>query len=390
MKTSNQSININTSTITQHYKYMKKLLIIAATTFVATALHAQVYVNIVGSTAGRSAVDAQIRAIFGSSVQYASADAASGSATRAIYKGTFNGKQYIVRTAYGGSADGVNMVRNATPQQLLNENVAVAAGGNTLTGAAIVLDPVGGANTFAHIGFSDIFASTLGLVPTDVDEKVGVITFYWLASKGATGIDNLTSAAVRQLYSNEFLPLSIATGNASDTGKNLLGLGRNSSSGTRATAMAECGYGNFKTVTQYSVNIVDGTITGNPTLLESNGGLSGGGDIANALKATSNSSNMLYIGYLGASDAVNNAIPGGAIPLKWNGVAFSEEAIYQGQYTFWGYLHQNRMNSLNADQELFFNELATRLKENGGSGLLKISDMKVQRDADGAPCYSIN
>ena len=235
------------------------------------------------------------------------------------------------------------------------------------------------AATALEIGFSDVFASTVAKIPTDVEDEVAIIPFKWFANKGTTAITNITPGLVRQLYSSGEAKLSLFTGNSSDTSV-VYPVGRNSDSGTRATAMAESGYGNVVTVSQYSPT------TASDVVSSLGGAANTGFSSGSSLKAVMNSTfgSGILIGYLGASDFAANGVP-----LKWNGVDYSEANIKAGLYTMWGYLHQNRMNSLSGNGLGFYNALKTQIESTSTSGLLKTTEMQSARDADGAPVYEL-
>lgn len=361
---------------------MKKLLLtLAVSALAATGIHAQTVVDIGGSTAGRKAVHNNIVAMLGNcTYAYDGTSGKPEKAARAIYHGTNGGKSYTIRTFWSGSVNGITPVRNAEQlTQLIDKSVIGTGAGQFI--ASPTLAPQS-AETVQEIGFADIFASTVNVAATDVEDEVAVITFKWYANEGTLDIDNITPGMVRNLYGAGSMKKSLFTGNASHT-TNVWPIGRDASSGTRGTAMAESGYGNVANVSQYTAT-VDGNGTVTARAFVGNGGYDSGSSVANVMNATYSVGTL--IGYLGASDFAT----AGAVELKWNGVTYSTTAIQNGQYSFWGYLHMNCMFSLIGDGLDFYNALKTDISNDPkDTGVLNIGTMGVARDADGAPIYKL-
>ena len=115
---------------------------------------------------------------------------------------------------------------------------------------------------------------------------------------------------------------------------------RNNDSGTRLDAEAETGYGFSQSETQYQP-------VGNPvSSLTSvgNNGYASGGNVATALNTPisasatdANGKPFVLLGYVGIND--NNSVNSGNNKLAYTGVAYSQPAIREGQYTFWSYEH---------------------------------------------------
>jgi hypothetical protein len=169
------------------------------------------------------------------------------------------------------------------------------------------------------------------------------------------------------------------TGNAADAGTTVYATGRDEFSGTRITCLAETGAGVFSQVNQYT-----GTVTSNVATLSfvGNGGYSSGSGVSGLLGGTFPGG--IILGYLGATDWAS-AVSGGATELAYNGVTLgtNSDLIRNGQYSFWGYLHQFRM-TLTGDTLTFYNDLATALEGAPGTGLILTPSMNVERAADGA------
>ena len=352
----------------------KAILAILAAASVLSAVNAQTVVDIGGSTAGRSAVHARILALLGANCTYAYDGTSSASAAAsAIYHGTNGGNAYIIRTYWAGSVNGIEDVRLGTQQNKLFTTTTLGlSGGQNIQSPTFAATS---ADTAFEIGYSDVFASTVAQTATTVEDEVAVIPFKWYTNNGTTAITNITPSVVRALYQSSELPKSVFTGLVSDNSTFVWPVGRNSDSGSRATTNAESGYGNVATVDQWTATIVNGAITAKTAA--GNNGYSSGSSLKNVMNATS--AVGAYIGYLGASDWTT-----AAVELKWNGVTYSEDALKNGSYTFWGYLHMNRM-ALTGNALAFYNALKTALETTPGSPLVTVGSMNVERAADGAP-----
>jgi hypothetical protein len=290
-------------------------------------------------------------------------------------------------------------------------------------------DPRGGSSTNAepHIpdmNFMDTFQGgspfngTVGGIAyaTETAPIVGVVTFRWTASENFPGT-NMTPQIAQYLYTNVGVaPLSLWTGNSADASKVVYAAGRDPDSGTRATAFAESGIGIFSSVQQWQpINVSAGSIgdiqlypaetVNGITYPQGQGGESSGSSLraflTNTLSATAageyNGATTGYlVAYLGVSDS-NGVISGqvapngNAVGLTYNGVAFSQTAVEQGQYTFWGYEHLGRVGNLDNNNtsggKLFFaNQLVAGLLGSSDATLspnVKFGNMAVSRSADG-------
>lgn len=360
------------------------LLATAASLALFGSATGQTVIDITGSTAGRSAVHARILDLLEGETFSWSGNANVTSANRAIYKGTYGGSPVIIRTFWSGSAAGVRDVANSP--QLADSFIDK----NTVPTGAVIATPVlapASAETVAEIGFSDVFQSSTSFTTnTLVDEvSVSVLPFVFMKNDGAPArLTNVTPNQFRALYTGlGEAPLSLFTGVAADSATTVFASGRNNESGTRITVQAETGTGVFATLAQY-------TGTGDPAALTfvGNDGYSSGGNVATLLGATLPAGRAL-IAYVGISDG-NTAAGLGAQYLTYNGVAYSEDAVRNGQYSVWGYLHQFSMDISAATlgdggvTQNFHNALKTAMINNPGSGTIGISTMNVERAADGA------
>lgn len=368
-------------------KLKTSLLALAATgAFVGTS-YSQTVIDITGSTAGRGAVHTQILALLSGETLAWNGGTSASSATRVIYKGTYAGSSVIIRTFWSGSAAGVRDISNA-PQLAASyfDKTTDTSAGTTSAGVQITSPTLAAASaeTVSEIGFSDVFqSSTAFTTNTLVNEvAVGVIPFKFFKNDGASAsLTNVTPGLHNNLYKAlGEAPLSMFTGNAADSGTTVYATGRDEFSGTRITCLAETGAGVFNGINQYTGVVASGAVTSLDFV--GNGGYSSGSGVSALLGGTY--SGGIILSYLGASDWAT-AVSGGATELAYNGVTLgtNSDLIRNGQYSFWGYLHQYRM-TLGTTELAFYDALRDALKLAPGTGLILESTMNVERAADGA------
>lgn len=360
---------------------------IAATA--ASSAQAQTVIDITGSTAGRTAVHTQIlNLLSGTTLAWNGGSSASG-ATRVIYKGTFNTQPVIIRTYWSGSAAAVRDVSNSVP--LNNSYFATSTdttSGPAPTGLQINSPSLAPASndSISEIGFSDVFQSSTEFTtnPLVQQDAVGVIPFKFFRNDGSNpALTNMTPGLFRALYGNlGELQLSLFTGNAAHANVTVFAAGRDNLSGTRITALAETGAGVFSSVNQYQGTVDSNGAIGSLTFV-GDSGYNSGGLVATLLGGTYAGGPI--VSYLGASDW-SNAVSGGAVELSFNGVTLGADSdkIRNGQYTFWGYLHQSSL-SLSGTTASFYDSLRNALLASPGNGLILINTMNVERAADGSP-----
>jgi hypothetical protein len=369
---------------------MKTKLTLLTLAGLATAAHSQTVIDITGSTAGRSAVHAQITSQLDAGFTYAyDGTGAASRATRAIYQGTYNGNQYTIRTYWAGSVNGVRDVAQQIQQtEFFDKSVTGTAAGENVNPAAPKAPA--SAETAPEIGYSDVFQTSTQFTspPLTVEDEVGIIAFQWFANKGSSaGLTNMTPGLVQALYGSlGELPLSLFTGVTADADKIVFAGGRNNDSGTRITTFAESGYGVFNQVNQSNATFdaPGGTISA--LTFVGDGGQSSGGTLADSLSCSLADGD--FVGYVGASDwpRANDGADRGARELTWNGVPYSVENIQEGKYSFWGYLHMNRM-ALSGPALSFYEGMRDGLKANPGTLIKDDASVKVARDGDGAPIF---
>ena len=380
-------------------KIQKFLLIGAAAAMLAgTASAADVTINVTGSTAFRAAAVKAILDSYSSAPTVAYVSSFSGGSQQ-LFKGTAtainpSGLTYI-RTSWNGSSEGVqalagSVVTKYIPITALTSAITgTAAAGSTaasFTGGTSFDPGTNNANlvtdtpTFA---FSDVYqASTPVVSPSFTSDVVGICLFQWVAAPGAVATtlgstsQGVTTQIANKLLAAGSIQLSQFTGNSADNSKNVYLTGRYNGSGTRATALAEAGYGVFNTVVQYqptaavypdpATAVAAGTTirqlnywpdTGTSNLggqvnddSAGNGGFNGGGDLAKVFESiipaggtnvnvqgtNIDGASVGLVGYLGVADAYTAShSPYTAVTLPFNGVTYSQTAVENGQYTFW-------------------------------------------------------
>lgn len=254
-------------------------------------------------------------------------------------------------------------------------------------------------NTAAKAAKSTIQSTTFheaGSMDQSFATGEGIVPFEWVLEKttGAAPISNITQQTAQTLIENGYTSLMTLTGNTSNQYDYLFLIGRNEDSGSRCNAYAEAQTGFGQAAIQWMPSYIGTSgsyqdIGASPSYVSSSGtnyvydggttatlsglqkwpsnwkintnttiawtvsghsGFVSGGEVASALSAvdpvTSGSisitsspttpNNVYVIGYVGSSDA-NTAIGNGATELTYNGVLFSQNAVRNGQYTFWGY-----------------------------------------------------
>lgn len=230
-----------------------------------TSAFADVTVDITGATAFRAAALDTIKARYvasGQPFQFAHDQAAGAfnGATRAIFKGTFPGVSGVttIRTSFNGSVEGIKaLVDSPASDPTYYTDIA----GNLVTAAA-----VGGGETHtatggfakttaasqSEIAFSDVSKNSTPFASASLQPAsaaCGVVVFTMLTNEGSP-ITNVTAQQFRALAANGFQPLSMFTGNASDS-SNVFLTGRNDGSGTRTAYLAETGVGITTAIKQY-------------------------------------------------------------------------------------------------------------------------------------------
>jgi hypothetical protein len=295
----------------------------------------------------------------------------------------------------------------------------------------------------------NVQAITLYPSPALQEAKVGVIPFVWVKGRVINThpsftayTDNLTNITgqLAQTLLGGSAKLSLLTGNSADAGTKVYVMGRNPLSGTRVVTFTEAGYGSTTSATQFQPNIAgdvtSGTITGVGLMpadvingfAEGNNGYTSGGTLADELGRTVtdiNGSGNSYdsipfglVGYMGVGDAARlvknintDTSTNVSYILSYNGVSLNPvystttqaitwdfAPIRQGKYSFWSYVYlgyrksagPNSTVALTGNAKTFADNLVTDIINTvpATSGI-KLSDMSVERSAEGAPITSL-
>ena len=295
-----------------------------------------------------------------------------------IYKGTIAGNDVIIKTSWSGSAAGIQTVAATSPTKtvgVFTDGVSTAA----YPGTSGITDPRNGVNqvrpdvamadntqsstlfngTSNGVTYGQLVTAAFPAVGT-ASTKVGVVPFVWCVSKSAPAqFDNMTAQAAQYIYTSVGYTLgSFLTGNNADEAYAVYGAGRDPDSGTRIVAFAETGIGATANtgIKQFKIDASGGAITsialttattinGVAVPAGSNGEASGG-TLAGLMNNTGPSAltpgNILatdgfFVTYLGQGVGNSDNLVAPARIIKYNGVAYSSQAVIEGAYTFWGY-----------------------------------------------------
>jgi hypothetical protein len=325
----------------------------------AGVAQAQTVVHITGSTAFRNATVSAITNILQPGFSFAYSGTSFTGANQAIFTGTAitNNISVIIKTSWSGAAGGVQTVVQQLPITTWLTNGTLQSTGGTASAPAVYDPP-----TPPDVSMDDGIQATTPLPNTSSPvltvQNVGAVTFKFVKNLGApAGLTNMTPLLAQALWANGSLPLSMWTGDTNDASSIVYATGRDPDSGTRKITFLETGIQNYvtgvtpSTVLQYEPINASGQVNrNNPGAITGqtpwpvdmvdgvefalgDAGYSSGGDLAQAMKTTSP---FTYVTYLGLADSTT-AITGGATALSWNGIGYSDAAIQNGQYTFWGY-----------------------------------------------------
>ena len=411
----------------------------------ATTAMADVTVDITGATAFRVAALDTIKSRFvaGGSFKFAHDKSAGGfnGSNKAVFIGTFPGVPgtTTIRTSFNGSVEGVRAIvlgGSANPSFLQPSVLGSTSASPAGTEVASTTGP--STNELAEFAFSDVsIAATpyAGATVEPADAAVGVVVFSMVANEGAPAdFTNITAKQFQALYSAGYLPLSLFTGDASDTDY-VFATGRNDGSGTRTTYMAETGLGITTGVQQYARGTISGdTITqihrvpqggvsgsipgslaSNASIVwgndvAGNGGYSSGSALRDDMGRTSASIQVLdadgselgsglnvhLVTWLSLGDA-GPARAAGAKILGYNGVTLTDFAatgvvsaadkakVTEGAYTAWSFQQLYRRASLDADTITVYNGISANIGANLGVTGIPKDDMHVGRAVDGGP-----
>jgi len=415
---------------------MKTLKTIAALLLAATIVgtaSAQVNLKVTGSTAFRNATYFGIVDSLNSPTAAAIGGTATNLATvtQAVIVGTgktgtaYAGQTVTVQCAFAGSSGGLAVTTSNTIQNLpgttFDENHTWLSASN-ISGGALTINP--GAGTIT--GFTNVTSSGAAFdaaalplatladslqsttpykTPALLQENsggIGVLELNWVKGNnqtlaGYSRLTNMTSIQADLLLSAGELPLSLFTGNASDSGVDVVLVGRNNDSGSRLETEANAyssqgpfGYG-FSTENQYQPTF-DGSGNINGVTNVGDAGYEGGGLVATALKTVVDSGSVddagnpfIFVGYVGTGD--KNTVLGvnSTALLTYDGSPSTDVAVQLGQYSFWFYEHLYYRSGLTTNQVALIDNISSqiRLTDAIQSGPL-LTSMTVSRSSEGA------
>lgn len=388
----------------------------------ASSASAQTVINITGATAFRAAAHTSIINILGGPgvCEYGYAGSSISSANHAIFKGNIGGNPFVIRTSQSGSTAGIAAVVNATSLTYLRDDLTapdISTAGVQIAASIADATTAGKTETdTARFSFSDV-DQAISNTPTPAlpGAPVGVVPFVFVANVGApAALTNMSDQLHEAQWSTGQLPLSMYTGNPADT-KLVLNTGRSNGSGTRATILAETQYGPFRAVVQWggpnsSANVTGVEGTGAIAWLQllNDGGYNSNSWVrqnlsrssSNVTVGTDGSGNggtsgqdIVMVSYLTLSDAaaittVTGGAGVGAKALTYNGVAYSEDNVKNGQYTLWGYQQFYGPIGITGGEQTFFNNFTAEIPNalNPLTTGIKIPEMNVTRNGgDGGP-----
>lgn len=365
----------------------------------AGAAHATTTIYITGSTAARAnfftAATVAGEIFTGGGTIISGAPNNTSSANTIVYEGNITGVgDVIINCSWTGSEAGIASVAgkplNQTLFQAQDPNAAPGGTSYGLPGvppsyltpasgyaSTALLSAIPGAPTTPDFSMADTsqkVSQTPAPLLTDYG-IVGIVPFtamkgYESAPDATYGrVSNVPQPALAQaVVAGEVLNAFYLTGNTADSADGIGIIGRNLGSGTKANFMLSGAILPInQTVSQVALN--SGYPAGNPGVLTFNGpygpaasvtdsavgndGFDSGSGVQKCLNVDGSGKGIVYVGYVGLSDAKHaaaddNTGPGGtgsaansgtAVYLSYNGVYESDSAIETGAYTWWGQEH---------------------------------------------------
>ncbi len=426
--------------------------------FAASASAQTTDITITGATAFRTATLQAIYDAYDSvgnlGTDFFVCHSASGNTTsnltgsnQAVFKGTFpgiTGTTYI-RTAFNGSTEGLNAIAGNNNPAFLTQAAVNSATSSILGGVTTPTETLR-----PKFSFSDVYQSTSpvdNVVLNPVGSSaVGVVAFCMIANEGAPAdLTNVTIQQARALWANGIQPLSLFTGDPTDTSY-VFATGRNDGSGTRAAYLTEWSFGVANLVNQYIATSTGNTVaitkitavpanglgTGNFTTSSAqnastlwgntnvgNGGYSSSSSLRTLMGLTSANVTVFdgesqtpvienqpiqLITWLSSADSLVAATAGAKI-LGYNGVlvtpitsvgsylssGFSEadfKKIATGAYSPWSYQHLYFHGSLSANEQSWYDAMKATWIPSGlqtTSNGVRLGDLTVSRPDDGFP-----
>lgn len=400
-----------------------KLLAMGSMALAAASLaSAATNIKITGSTAFRKATTQAILHTLNSGYTVAADGTDISGANRVTIVGTLTSTSdaVVIQCAWAGSVGGVavldgglttipgvtyNSAHTWIKASKATQSVALGGTAGSPTFSAITAltttEQADSANfdsaATADIALSDTYQSSTDYnVNGLADDIVGAVTFAW--TKGVnnnTGnsaftaayarLTNITTQQAQALLNNGDVPLSMLTGVAADSAYRVVLTGRNNDSGTRLTTFAESGFGITTPPVQYSVNASTGALTPfAPT-----DGYSSSSTVKTVLTtATTAGTSVINSGGSDKPYILLSYVGTGTITaqqLTYNGATFSNLAVQEGQYNFWGYEHVLRSPAIAGVADTFATDLVTQLtgSDDATTNGVRFSTMRVNRQIDG-------
>jgi hypothetical protein len=368
---------------------------LAALAIASTASAQTNLIHITGSNASKKSLSTAIGNILNAGYVYGYAGTSLGSASQFEFRGTTITGNFPVDIT-------VNLIGGVGGVQDLVQNLAITTWFNatnlTTGGTANLAGPLVSAQ--ADVAIAEQFQSSTGFnTPVLHDQVIGVVPYLWTRNAGSPNtITNVTSLLAQILYGTGQIPLSQITGLSSDETIALTALGRDENASVRLIAFAETGFGIFTPPLQYQVIISGspgpgGSVTGitpwpsntvNGTAYPiGHSGYAKGSDLAAALNTPGSfgTTGGWFIGPLALTDAQTVSL---GATLNYNGVAYSPQAVEEGQYTFWSYTHLFYRSGYTGNPKTIADQIGNRILNFDAvqSGLL-VTSLNVGRAVDG-------
>ena len=396
----------------------KKQAIIAAASLavgLATQVNAQTAtpVYITGSTAFRSQAVSSIELAFDGGAPtnvVTRGNTDEHKAQYSIISGFISHAPYNIFVLWSGSEAGLAALSgttvpdtdfNGNPDNLANDVTFFLL--PTVTGKSSSSPSATETNTTAQapdLSFADTskavsFSKSANFTVLGANSVAGIVPFTYVKCTNSNAgfaawnhLTNITHDQCKVEFSGPQVA-SFITGVAADVNVNVYVVGRNKGSGTRVNCLADNEYGITTPVDQWVVDPqgstpgvltpgsfvptggVDPTIPGYQLVEIENAGFESGGNVSAdlsidgcsaAVDPISGNTGVITIGYLGIPDATANSMGPSSTWLTLNGVLESDDAIAQGQYSYWGSEHIYGKAGLSGAQLTYGNLLLTTVQ----------------------------
>lgn len=365
--------------------------------FIAAALLAgwaggasgQTVVRLTGSSHFRASVHQAILAILADRA-YGYTGPSLETADQVLFEGTYQGKPYLIKTSWTGSAAGIHHVASEAPALFLPDSTL-------RNGTGVPFAPVGMEAGQSQIAISEVSQNVTFSNPASqpdrvklVDRVVAVCPFVWVANDGApANLTNITPDTASQLLLHGELPLALFTGDPADQATKVYAAGEGRDSGARILASLESFIGPFARHVNHQPALAGDEMISQRYWPEDetelgDGGYRSGTALAGILTRKSFSAlRGHYVSYLSVYDFETVAQPGGAKALRWSGVPCSGLTIREGLYTMWSYERVMHRADLSGRPLAFANALTARLAGDPGPVGIPLDAMAVSRPGDG-------